>query len=181
MYDEEFERNDFRDVQRSRHLMHGGFARVAITHGRREAPLSASVGEHVRDWRVNRVQNDSCFGEPVFQRSNRGAVVIVEVTSRRKYLDGFKSAYRDVDQVRLLQPLFVIQVGRHSKFLHTYKKRGQTPFPFLHYGAEQLAQTGEPRIALEVHAHVIQRTWNVLDVHGIASRRRLMTERAERL
>ena len=56
--------------------------------------------------------------EPTLQRSNRGRVVIVEVASRGEHLDGFKSVRRNLEQMRLLQPLFVIQVGRHSKPFH---------------------------------------------------------------
>ena len=53
-----------------------------------------------------------------FSVSNRRRVVIVEVAARGEHLDRLESVRRNLEQVRLLQPLFVVEVRRNSKPFH---------------------------------------------------------------
>ena len=58
------------------------------------------------------------LGQPLLQRTNRGCVVIVEVAPRGEHFDRVKPVRRNLEQVRLLQPLFVIEVRRDAKPFH---------------------------------------------------------------
>ena len=80
-----------------------------------EVALAAAVGEHVGDRCVDRMQIEPGLAQPLLQRANRRVIVIIEVASRREHLDRFESVRRDLEQVGLLQPLFVIEVSRNAK------------------------------------------------------------------
>ena len=69
------------------------------------APLSVVVTRDHR--RVNRVEHQACVLQPLRQRSNGDAVVIVEVRARREHLDALKAVGSDLDQVFAIEPLVV--------------------------------------------------------------------------
>ena len=118
MYDEELERDRLRDVQRGRHLVQRRLPRIVVAKGSGEVALRLAVCEHVRDRRVDGMQIEPCLGQPVPQRANRRLVVVVEVASRGEHLDGLEAMCGDLEEMGLLQPLFVIQVSGDAKFLH---------------------------------------------------------------
>ena len=72
--------------------------------------------------------------------ANRRVVVIVEVASRGEDLDGLESVRGNFEQVRLLQPLFVIEVsGNTKRFMMDYPSADTGSDPYQH-GREHLAQ-----------------------------------------
>ena len=108
----------FAMLQRGFHLVQCRLSCIVVANRSGKGALRAPVRKHIGDRRVDGMQVEPGLGEPILQGSNRRGVVIVEVASRREHFDGFKSVRRNLEQMRLLQPLFVIQVSRHSKPFH---------------------------------------------------------------
>ena len=118
VHDEEREWDDACDVQRGFHLAQRRLSRIGVAKRGGEVALAPAVRKYVGDGRVDGMQVEPGLGQPLLQR--------IQSRPRRDSRSGFawrtlrrvESVRRNLEQVRLLQPLFVIQVSRDAKLFH---------------------------------------------------------------
>ena len=111
MHHQHIERNPLRELQRGIRFPDGRLAPLPIVHsvrvGRR--PL-VPASEEIRDRRMDAVERQPGFREPLFQEVDRRFVPIVEMTARGEELDGLEAVSSHLRQVVPLQTAVVIEV-----------------------------------------------------------------------
>ena len=110
------DRNPPRDVQRA---LGFGDARARARPRRRSRAISGPPqrppSNALADRRVDAVQLEPGFGQPLLQVRDRRRVVVVEVRARREHLDRLEAVRRDLEQMIAAQPLAVVEVRRHPE------------------------------------------------------------------
>ena len=112
-----------RDVQRPLGFAHRARTRVRIRARDRERPAPAPAAEAFGNRRVNALQQQARFGQPLLQVGDRRRVVIVEMRPRREHLDQLEAMRRDLQQVIPGQPLAVVEVRRHPVLTFSHQAK----------------------------------------------------------
>jgi len=116
VHDEDARRDLPRDVQRGVHLPDRRLPLAVVTDPDRDRRPPLVAGRHaLDDRRMDAVQREPRFLQPVAELRDRRGVVIVEVRPRGEHLDRFEPVRRDVREVRPAQPLIVEQVRGNAE------------------------------------------------------------------
>lgn len=121
--------------------------RPLLLHGRggAEGPAPAAVFEPVGDGRVDGVQPQTARGHPAGQVVQRPRVVVVDVGPGGDDLECAEAVRRDLVQVVRLQPLAVIELGRHTE-QHGHAPREGSETPIV---AEACSRTRVPPLTTQ--------------------------------